>query len=231
MTSSSILPSSYRIRSYVGRNSRITSAQRQAYEACWPILGINEAQGQVSFDHLFAHRAPCYLEIGFGSGQSLVKLALSHPELNFIGVETHKPGLGAICLAIKERGIANIRLFHGDAIDLLGLLPNESLFGSLIFFPDPWPKRRHHERRLIKPAFLSLLLDKLRIDATVHLATDSQEYADQMMAVLSAHPALYNLAGVKQYAPRSVFRPVITKFEKRALRERRLIWELQFAKR
>lgn len=224
-------PKHFRIRSFVRRDSRKTAAQERAYKTLWPRFGLTIEEGVVDYAQLFGRDAPCYLEIGFGTGQSLLALAKNMPEKNFIGVETHKPGVGALLLGVEQENLSNIRLYNQDAVDVLEkCIPPASLDGAQLFFPDPWPKRRHHERRLIQPAFVRLLGDKLKPGGILYLATDWEDYAKHMMQVLSAEPALYNTAGEGQFATRSPHRPIVTKFERRAEKEQRMIRELCFKK-
>lgn len=220
-----------RVRSFVRRDSRKTSAQTRALNELWPVFGVEFDKTQLNFSKIFDNQRPCYLEIGFGSGQSLLELAKSNPQLNFIGIETHRPGIGALLLAIEINQIKNIRILNADAVDIFREgIPEKSLEGIQIFFPDPWPKRRHHIRRLIQIEFVNCLAQKLKTGGTLHLATDWQDYAIHMMKVLSQEKQLMNGVRETQYAARSPYRPIQTKFERRALREGRAIWELQFLK-
>ena len=232
MKTLSLEPSFLRgIRSFVRRDSRITEAQKQAWEKLSPVWRLNGEAGWLDFSSVFGRVAPCFIEIGFGSGQSLAALAKQQPETNFIGVETFKPGIGALLHQIEIMQLSNIRIYYGDAVEFLEkAIPDQSLQGMQIFFPDPWPKRRHHKRRLIQTTFATLVTCKLKNAGLLHIATDWQDYAKDMMKVLSAERALYNLTGQGQFAQRSCFRPVTTKFEDRGKKEGRLIWELQFAK-
>ncbi|RDI39206.1 tRNA (guanine-N(7)-)-methyltransferase [Aquicella lusitana] len=225
-------PKHFRVRSFVGRNSRITAAQEQAFYECLPLYGLSTESGLLDYDAVFGREAPRFLEIGFGSGHSLLALAKSCPEQDFIGIETHKPGVGALFQGIRQHALTNLRVYHADAVDVLDqCIPDASLEGIQIFFPDPWQKRRHHPRRLIQPELVKKLAAKLKPAGTLHLATDWEDYAIQMMQVLSEEEALFNLAGMHQFAPRSPYRPLVTKFERRALREGRHVRELHFAKR
>lgn len=218
-----------RIRSFVRRDSRLTDAQRRALETLWPQLGLDLAAGMIHLPTVFQREAPCVLEIGFGSGQSLLATAQMHPDLNFIGIETHQPGIGALLLNIQAEQVNNIRIFYGDAVEVLNhCIPEKSLDGIQLFFPDPWPKRRHHKRRLIQTPFVELLIKKLKKGGELHLATDWEDYAKEMMEVLSNLPELKNAAGIKQFATRSTQRPIITKFEQQGQRAGRKIWELRF---
>lgn len=220
-----------RIRSFARRDSRITPAQQAAWERLGSTLLLDSAAGELDYSKCFGREAPCFLEVGFGSGCSLAVLAQQRREADFIGIETFKPGIGSLLQRIEEEQLANIRIYYGDAVDVLEkCIPDHSLQGIHIFFPDPWPKRRHHKRRLIQAAFVSQAAQKLKKSGCLQLATDWQDYAKEMMRVLSAETSLKNLAGPGQFAERSSFRPLTTKFESRGEKEGRLIWELQFAK-
>ncbi|SRR5579883_332643 len=217
------------VRSFVRRDSRMTKAQRRAYEMLWPAVGLELKNGLVNFSDVFQREKPCILEIGFGSGQSLLAMAKNHAEENFIGIETHLPGIGALMLGMQSENLKNIRIFYADAVEVLNqCIPDQSLDVIQIFFPDPWQKRRHHKRRLIQETFVNLLVKKLKQNGTLHLATDWEDYAVWMMKVLSANSSLKNLAGEGQYSNRSSQRPIITKFEQRGKVSGRAIWELQF---
>lgn len=219
----------FRIRSFVRRDGRKTPAQMHAFTMLWPRFGLTINNGEINYCEIFGRKAPCFLEIGFGSGQSLLALAKAHPDKDFIGIETHKPGVCALLLGIQLTNLTNVRVYNWDAIDVLEqCIPNHSLDGVQIFFPDPWPKRRHHARRLIKNEFVQLMIEKLKIDATLHLSTDWEDYAQQMLSVLSKEKNLINLAGLNEFANRSPLRPIITKFERRAICADRTIFDLQF---
>ncbi len=224
----SVPPNKFRIRSFVRRDSRLTGAQERAYEELWPRFGLSLERGVIDFARVFDKDTPVLLEIGFGMGQSLLAAAMAYPDKNFIGIETHKPGVGALLLGMQLNNVNNIRIFHTDVIDVLEkCIPDASLSGVQIFFPDPWPKRKHHPRRLIQPDFIKLILRKLKPEAELHLATDWEDYAKHMMKVVSAEAGLVNVAGAGQFAERSCYRPIISKFENRAIREGRKIWELR----
>jgi len=220
-----------RIRSFVRRDGRLTAAQRDALETLWPQFGLQLTAGMLDFPTVFQRKAPCILEIGFGAGQSLLATAKAHPEQDFIGIETHQPGIGALLLNIQVQQVTNIRIYYADALEVLNqCIPEKSLHGVQLFFPDPWPKRRHHKRRLIQTEFVKLLITKLQAGGELHLATDWQDYAKEMLQVLSSFPELTNLAGLGNFAPRSHHRPIVTKFEQQAKRAGREIFELQFAR-
>lgn len=221
----------FRLRSFVRRDSRLTAAQGQAFTSFWPQYGL-ALDGQFNLMEIFGRPAPCYLEIGFGSGVSLIEAAKANPDKNFIGVETYKPGIGALFIAAHQNALSNLRVCYGDAIDVLEkCIPDGSLNGIQIFFPDPWPKRRHHARRLIQPAFVQKAAAKLAAGGSLHLATDWEDYAVHMLQVVSAEKDLLNAAGNGQFAGRSPLRPVITKFERRAMQEGRGIRDLQLTRR
>lgn len=218
-----------RVRSFVVRDGRMTEAQRQALSLMWPRFGLTLEEGLIDYEKIFARKASRILEIGFGGGKSLLEMAKQHPEEDYIGIEMHQPGIGSLLQGIREHQLQNIRIYYADAVEVLQrCIPDNSLDVIQIFFPDPWPKRKHHKRRLIQPEFVKLLTTKLKPNATLHLATDWEHYAVHMMRVLSETSELHNLAGPMQYAERSTQRPIVTKFEDRGTRSGRVIWELQF---
>lgn len=215
----------YRIRSYVPRGRR-TQAQERAYAELWPQFGLEIDKGILDLAKTFGREADTYLEIGFGGGQSLLAIAKAKPECNFIGVETHQPGIGAILMGVQAEELSNLRIYYGDVIDVLEkCIPSQSLAGVQIFFPDPWQKRRHRQRRLIQPGFVKLLIGKLKPHGMLHLATDWEDYARDMLRILSEEPALSGLS-----IERSPHRPILSKFEARALKEGRKIWDMQTLK-
>ncbi len=220
-----------RIRSFVRRDSRITAAQQQAIDTLLPRFGLSLESGQLDLAATFLRTAKTNLEIGFGSGHSLLEIAKQYPEQNFIGIETHLPGVGALLLGIEEAQLTNVRVYYADAVEVFQqCIPENSLDVVQIFFPDPWQKRKHHKRRLIQESFINIILPKLKPGAALHLATDWQHYAAHMMRVLSTMPDLKNSAGDNHYADRSTQRPIVTKFEQRGQTCGRQIWELQFVR-
>lgn len=217
--------------SYVQRGGRMTVGQQRAWRDLWPSLGREVSElpaGPVDFDAWFGRPAPVLLEIGSGMGDATSQLAAAAPELNYVAVEVYAAGLGQLMLRAEKLGVDNLRLLHGDAVVLLEkhVAPG-SLHGVRLFFPDPWPKKRHHKRRLIQPEFVALVASRLQPGGTLHLATDWAHYAEQMLAVCSAEPLLRNLHPEDGYAPRPEWRPV-TKFESRAHAEGRPCRDLMF---
>ncbi len=219
-----------RIRSYVLRTGRMTQVQRQALEEHWQRWGLEYGDGELESDAVFGRSGPLVLEIGFGMGQSLVATAEAMTETNFIGIEVHKPGVGKLLHSMEARGVDNIRIYCHDAVEVLrDCIPDASVDTVQIFFPDPWHKKRHNKRRLIKPAFVAQLIRKLKPGGIVHLATDWEDYAHQMMDVLGAVEGLANSAGDGQFAPRPEYRPM-TKFEMRGERLGHGVWDLIFSR-
>lgn len=218
------------IRSYVLREGRMTSRQKRALAELWSKFGIECREQLLDFEKIFARKAPLVLEIGFGMGQSLLQMARQHPQHNYVGIEVHAPGVGALLADLHEEGIENIRVIQQDAVEVLEhCIADNSLDKVQIYFPDPWPKKRHHKRRLIQPEFVALLIQKLKSNGTIHLATDWQNYAEHMLEVLSAAKFLENIAGEKQFMENKNLRP-ITKFEKRGERLGHDVWDLLFRK-
>jgi tRNA (guanine-N7-)-methyltransferase len=218
-----------RIRSFVLRAGRMTPGQQRAFDEYWPQQGLLREQGLLDFQQAFGRTAPVILEIGFGMGQSLVEMAAAAPERDFIGIEVHRPGVGKLLHSMAERGVGNIRIYCDDAVEVLQqCIPDASLAGAQIFFPDPWHKKKHHKRRLIQPDFVQLLRGKLAPGGVLHVATDWQDYAEQILEVLSAAPGFKNQAG-DGYAPRPDYRPK-TKFEQRGERLGHGVWDLLFVK-
>lgn len=222
-------PTEHRIRSFVTRAGRLSTAQARAIEALGPQFCIPYAKALLDVDLAFGRSAPTIFEIGFGMGETTAKIAASMPEKNFIGVEVHTPGVGSLLKLIGEQGLSNVRLIQHDAVEVLThMIAPASLAGAHVFFPDPWHKARHNKRRLLQAPLVSLLASRIAPGGYLHCATDWQEYAGQMLAVLSAEPALQNTA--EAYAPRPNYRPV-TKFENRGLRLGHGVWDLVFKKR
>jgi len=222
-------PTERRIRSFVTRAGRLSTAQAKAIETLGPKYCIPYVKQQFDFDAAFGRHAPTVLEIGFGMGDTTAKIAAAMPDKNFIGVEVHTPGVGSLLKLIGEQGLTNLRIIQHDAFEVVThmVAPN-SLSGVHVFFPDPWHKARHNKRRLIQPPFVQLLVSRLAPGGYLHCATDWQDYAEQMLQVLGDEPKLQNTAD--GYAPRPDYRPV-TKFENRGLRLGHGVWDLVFTKR
>ena len=217
------------VRSYVLRQGRVTDAQRRARESLLPRFGIPFSPQPLDLDGAFGRAAPKILEIGFGMGETTADIAARHPASDYLGVEVHSPGVGALLKRIAELGLANVRIVQHDAVDVLEhMIPPGSLAGAHLFFPDPWPKKRHHKRRLIQPPFIALLASRLKPGGLVHAATDWEDYAHRILEVLSAEPLLINTAA--GFAPRPDWRPQ-TKFEERGLKLGHKVWDVVFRRR
>jgi tRNA (guanine-N7-)-methyltransferase len=222
-------PTERRIRSFVTRAGRLSTAQARALETLGPRFVIPYEKAPFDFDAAFARAAPTVLEIGFGMGDTTATIAAAMPGKNFIGVEVHTPGVGSLLKLIGEQNLSNLRIIQHDAFEVVThMVKPASLAGVHVFFPDPWHKARHNKRRLIQPPFVQLLASRIAPGGYLHCATDWQEYAQQMLEVLGAEPALENTAD--GYAPRPEYRPV-TKFENRGLRLGHGVWDLVFRKR
>lgn len=219
----------HHIRSFVRRQGRVSNAQQRYRADLMATIGVSYRAAQVDLDALFGRSAPRILEIGFGMGETSAAIAASHPENDYLGIEVHTPGVGSLCKLVAEMGLHNQRIIQHDAVEVLrDMIAPASLAGVHIFFPDPWPKKRHHKRRLLQPPFVALLASRLQPGGTLHCATDWQDYAQQMLAVLSAEGLLENTAAA--FAPRPADRPQ-TKFEQRGLRLGNGVWDLVFRRR
>ena len=215
-----------RIRSYVLRAGRVGPGQARALAEIGPQFLLPYQPVELDLDKLFGRVAPRILEIGFGMGEGLAEIAAAHPENDYLGVEVHTPGVGALLKQLGERGLSNVRVVQHDAFEVLTrMLAPASLNGIHIFFPDPWHKTRHHKRRLIQPPLVRLLTSRLLSGGYIHLATDWENYAEQILDVLAAEPLLHNT--VADYAPRPDTRP-LTKFEQRGIRLGHGVWDMVF---
>ena len=218
------------IRSFVRREGRLTRGQQRALDLLWPQFGIEAGEGPLELDTLFGRSAPKVLEIGFGMGASLAQMAAAKPDWDFLGIEVHRPGVGTLLRHIEEQGLSNVRVICADAVEVLKQrIPDASLDRVQLFFPDPWHKKRHHKRRIVQPEFVALIAAKLKPGGVFHLATDWENYAQHMLAVLSASPQFRNQAGEGHYAPRPEERP-LTKFEQRGQRLGHGVWDLLFVR-
>ncbi|HUA26672.1 MAG TPA: tRNA (guanosine(46)-N7)-methyltransferase TrmB [Steroidobacteraceae bacterium] len=216
------------IRSFVTRSGRITSAQERALDELWPRYGVEPAAAPLDLDTLFGRRARRVAEVGFGNGDNLLALAAARPEDDFLGIEVHRPGVGRLLLQLEQRALHNVRVVCRDAVEVLDrCLDGSCLDEILILFPDPWPKKRHHKRRLIQPPFVSLLAERLRSGGALRLATDWEPYAAEMLATLSAEDRLRNVAAAGGFIPRPAERSP-TRFERRGERLGHQVWDLEF---
>jgi tRNA (guanine-N7-)-methyltransferase len=217
------------IRSFVNRRSHITQGQQEALDTFLTKWSLSYRPSLLNLTETFEREAPTILEIGFGMGETTEKIALARPDDNFLGVEVFNAGVGALLKRIEASSLNNIRIIQHDAVEVLrDMLAPQSLAGVHIYFPDPWPKTRHHKRRLIQPLLIELLASRMAPGAYIHCATDWQHYAEQMLAVLSADTSFQNTC--EGFAPRPEFRP-LTKFENRGLRLGHGVWDVIFTKR
>ena len=217
------------IRSFVRREGRITEGQQRALAELLPRYGVPAGDTLIDLAALFGRNAPVHVEIGFGNGDALAAMASAHPHNDYLGIEVHRPGVGALLRQLDAGGIANVRVISTDAVQVLEQhIADDALNAVCLFFPDPWPKKRHHKRRIVQPPFITLLASRLAPGAYFHTATDWKEYAEWMLEVLRAEPLLENTAD--GFAPRPAWRPQ-TKFETRGLRLGHGVWDLLFRKR
>ncbi len=203
------------VRSFVRRAGRITASQKNALRELWPVYGIDYKTKKLDLVTVFGRDAPCIMEIGYGNGESLVAQAKAHPDQNFLGVEVYTPGVGHMLIATKRENLSNVRLIREDAVDVLSYqIALASLDAVNLFFPDPWPKKKHHKRRIVQPGFARLVASRLKPGGCFHLATDWVPYAEHMMEVLSSCEYLDNNSASNDYVERPVTRPQ-SKFEQR----------------
>ncbi len=215
-----------RIRSFVRREGRMTPAQRRALDELWPHFGLTCQGTLLDFPALFGNTHPVFLEIGFGMGNSLAQMAKSQPQHNFLGIEVHRPGVGTLLNRLQEEQLPNVRVMDSDAVDIVHTcIGPRTLAGVLIFFPDPWMKKRHHKRRLVQAPLIAALCDRLQPGGIIHLATDWEDYAQHMLAVMEQVPGVRNRAGANLYSVRPEYRP-ITKYETRGQRLGHGVWDL-----
>jgi tRNA (guanine-N7-)-methyltransferase len=216
------------IRSYVIRSGRMTDGQRLAFDEFWPKYGLSLFAGPLNAAAVFGNHNPLVVEVGFGMGDSLVAMAQAEPEVNFVGIEVHSPGVGRLIASAGQLGLDNLRVYMADAKDVLrDCIVDGSLHRFQLYFPDPWHKTKHHKRRIVEPEFVALVARKLASDGLIHMATDWESYARQMLRVLQANEQLTNRAD--GYAERPEFRPK-TKFEARGVRLGHGVWDLLFGK-
>jgi tRNA (guanine-N7-)-methyltransferase len=216
------------IRSYVLRQGRFSRGQQRAYAELLPRFGVPFRNAPLDLHETFGRGAPVVVEIGFGMGETTARIAAENPATDYLGIEVHAPGVGSLLKQLDEAGLTNVRIVSHDAVEVLrDMIPPDSLAGIHIFFPDPWPKKRHHKRRLIQPEFAELAASRVAPGGRLHVATDWQEYAEHVLAVLSAVPTLRNTAA--DFAPRPEARPE-TKFERRGLKLGHGVWDIVFTR-
>ena len=219
------------IRSFVMRGGRITEAQERALELLWPKYGIAFEPAPLDLDAAFGRVAPIILEIGFGNGDNLAAQAGAHPDRNYLGIEVHRPGVGRLMLSLEEQHLPNARLICHDAVEVLThQVAPQTLAEVVILFPDPWPKKRHHKRRLVQAPFVELVTDRLRVGGVLRFASDWQPYADAVLEVLNASSRLRNVSPDERFVERPTERQP-TRFEKRGERLGHGVWDLAFERR
>lgn len=226
-------PASHRpIRSFVLREGRMTEAQQRAFDELWPKYGVDYHTGEhLDPPQVFGNTHPTCLEIGFGNGAALAAVAAAHPERNYLGMEVHRPGVGHLLLQLEQSELRNVRLLRHDAAEALrqGLV-DDCLEGVYLFFPDPWPKKKHHKRRIVQPGFVEQLARVIRPGGFVHMATDWEHYARHMLGTLSANDKFRNTSEHGDFVPRPADRP-LTRFEQRGRRLGHGVWDLIFRRR
>lgn len=216
------------LRSFVLRQGRITPAQARAFDAHWSRYGLDYRGQPRDLDAAFGRHAPRVVEIGFGNGEQLLHAAVHEPDKDFIGIEVHRPGVGRLMNGLAAADVGNARLYHHDAVEVLAHeIAPASLAQVRIYFPDPWPKKRHHKRRLIQPDFVAFLAGRVAAGGLLHLATDWAEYAEHMLATVDASPSWINRAGTGQYSPCPDWR-IETHFERRGTRLGHGVWDLVY---
>lgn len=218
-----------KVRSFVRREGRMTKRQENAIATLWSRFGLNHGDGLIDPQQVFGRCAPLVVEIGFGMGKSLVEMARSYPEKDYIGIEVHRAGVGSCLADAEEAGLTNLRLYEHDAVEILrDCLAPASINELLLFFPDPWHKKRHNKRRLIQAPLIEKLVKKLKPGGYLHAATDWEDYAIQILEVFNGNAELQNTA--EAYAPRPAYRP-LTKFEARGIRLGHGVWDIVFTRK
>lgn len=212
------------VRSFVHRGRAVGTIKQRAFNELWKIFGLELIDGKINPDELFKRKAKTVIEIGFGMGDSLFSMAVTHPEINFIGIEVHRPGIGALLVKLQTQPINNLRIYAADAVEVLEQCVNDNTIDQvLIFFPDPWPKRKHYKRRLIQDNFVELLHKKLRADGILHIATDWEDYAKHVLQVMKSAPGWQAVNHQEKINLRA-----ISKFEQRGLKLGHKIWDLYY---
>ncbi|MDO4626635.1 MAG: tRNA (guanosine(46)-N7)-methyltransferase TrmB [Pasteurellaceae bacterium] len=219
-----------KVRSFVLRTGRLSDYQRQTMNQNWAFYGLEHQNQPFDFAKIYGNTHPVILEIGFGMGKSLVEMAKANPNKNYLGIEVHTPGVGACIAYAIEQQVTNLRVICHDATEILrDCIADNTLGGLQLFFPDPWHKAKHHKRRIVQPHFVAQICQKLDSEGFIHMATDWQNYAEQMLSVLQAEPCLSNLSTTQDYISRPDFRP-LTKFEQRGQKLGHGVWDLYFIK-
>ena len=217
-----------KIKSYVLRGSGLTDRQKQGLAIYHSHYSLPLTQGVWNFSHIFNRQADTIIEIGFGMGQSLFEMAKCNPHINYIGIEVHQAGVGSLAASVHEAQLSNVRLISHDAVEIFDtVIPDNSLTGIQIFFPDPWPKNKHHKRRLIQVNFVNTLVKKLRMSGFIHAATDWEHYAHDMLSVFQEIPELTNQSKDHGFIDRPATRP-LTKFEEKGLNQGHKVFDLLF---
>lgn len=221
------------VKSFVRRQRKLTESQTHALHAAWPQFGVVMTDQKLNLDDLFHRHAETILEIGFGLGDTILSMAQQNPDKNYLGIEVHEPGVAAVMQGIIENNITNIRVIQHDAVKVIReWMPDRVLSRVHLYFPDPWPKKKHHKRRIVQPDFIDILCDKLVDGGVLHFATDWQHYAEHMMCVLSGNSRLKNVIGENQFADNATLQlRNNTKFEKRGVKLGHGVWDLLFQKR
>lgn len=218
------------VRSFVLRTGRATAAQQRAMTELWPLYGVEFTGQSLEPVQLFGRDAPVMIEIGFGNGEALLEFAKANPQIDCLGIEVHRPGVGHLLLGVHEAGLKNVRVVCHDAVEVLQRFPAQSISFLHIFFPDPWHKKRHHKRRLIQPSFVALISPLMKGDGLLRLATDWEHYALQMREVLDASADFENVAGSSGFIERPAMRP-LTRFERRGHRLGHGVWDMEYRKK
>jgi len=219
------------VRTFVRREGRLTTGQQRALDELFPRYGVVPGTDALDFSQLFGRTAPVVLDIGFGDGEALAEIAADHPERDYLGIEVHRPGVGHLLRQLDDEGLTNVRVAAADAIEVMRTSIREaSLAGIQLFYPDPWPKKRHHKRRMVQPAWLELAASRLTDGGFLHMTTDWADYAEHMLEVIAASDAFDNLAGQGRYAADAGERPP-TKFERRGLERGHVVHDIILRRR
>jgi len=219
------------IKSFIKREGRLTPGQQRALESLWPQFGIDFSEQEIDLEKTFGRTAETVLEIGFGNGESLWKMAQADADRNYIGIEVHRPGVGHLLQLIEQSGINNLRIISHDAVDVINYqIAENSLHKAQLFFPDPWHKKKHHKRRIVQDEFVNMLAQKINSDGVFHLATDWEHYAEHMLEVMNRNQSFINLSDDNAFVPKPDYRPT-TKFEIRGQKLGHGVWDMLYKKK